>query len=59
MWTFKNSCGNIGKSHTQARVRTNTNTFVGCPRTEKDKEHDVPHQTICKMPQIQEGGLPE
>ena len=32
---------------------------VECPRSEKDKEHDVPHQTICKVPQFREGGPPE
>ena len=30
---------------------------VGCPRIEKGEKRDIPHQTICKVPQTQEGNL--
>ena len=32
---------------------------VGCSRAEKNKERDVLHQAICKVPHIWEGGLPK
>ena len=32
---------------------------VGCSKAKKNKERDVLHQAICKVPHIWEGGLPK